>query len=102
MPYTARLVLPSLLLFHSLRLRSISHKAKLAKPVFILSLCRYWLYGDKGAQSADPAAGDGQSSGRVRGWFPRRCAVELAESLDATDSDVIAKTGRKKESKKAQ
>jgi uncharacterized protein YjbI with pentapeptide repeats len=34
-------------------------------------------------------------SNRIRGWFPRKCAVELADNLQADDDNI-----KKKESKK--
>jgi hypothetical protein len=80
---------------------------------------RHWLYGDKvvaaaaaaSAASTAPAdsaasalsaaaCGDVQSPARVRGWFPRKCAVELADNLQTDDDAAEASGGKKKESKK--
>ena len=37
---------------------------------------------------------------RVRGWFPRRCAVELVEDLHNGDEQEHVRHKNKKESKK--
>ena len=37
-------------------------------------------------------------SNRIRGWFPRKCAVELADNLQSEDESIV--NNKKKESKK--
>jgi len=44
---------------------------------------KYWLYGDKVQEEAQP---------RMRGWFPRRCAVEAVDHYDS------CQVGKRKES----
>lgn len=51
--------------------------------------CRYWLFGEKvqGAKQKKDANGlknekeklDATKNVRIRGWFPRKCAVELVD-----------------------
>ena len=37
---------------------------------------KFWLYGELVQEAADTGAG------RVRGWFPRQCAVEVVDHTD--------------------
>lgn len=47
-------------------------------------LCRYWLFGEK---VQDLPEGE-ESLLRVRGWFPRRCAVEIVDNFENGESSV--------------
>ena len=57
------------------------HSAISGLMFVIFSLNRHWLYGDKMVPSL-PGKEENKSKGcdRVRGWFPRRCAVDVAEA----------------------
>ena len=37
---------------------------------------KFWLYGELAQDIAD------SQTGRVRGWFPRQCAVEVVDHRD--------------------
>lgn len=64
---------------------------------------RYWLFGEK-ATNEKPKTNDkngfsakeksGPKSTRIRGWFPRNCAVELMnlESDDEQENATAKKT----------
>ncbi len=56
--------------------------------MIIIILHRYWLYGDKMA-----------AEDRVRGWFPRKCAVEVIDDSDESNENLV-KRSAKKEAKK--
>lgn len=47
------------------------------------SCCRYWLFGEKiqpeGTSSID----------RIRGWFPRNCANEMAEDGTMSSPELV-------------
>ena len=58
---------------------------------YCIYFCRHWLFGDKvpkpltnvGSGSKNKTATTNNDSGKIkrcRGWFPRKCAVELVES----------------------
>uniref|UniRef100_A0A7G3AM45 Palmitoyltransferase n=1 Tax=Lutzomyia longipalpis TaxID=7200 RepID=A0A7G3AM45_LUTLO len=51
---------------------------------------KYWLFGEK----ANSTSKDGQENGKksIRGWFPRRCAVELVESEDNIEMYINKKS----------
>ena len=55
------------------------------------------MYGDK-VVNADKPDDRIPGANRVRGWFPRKCAVELAEN-DVIE-DTTSSHNKKKESKK--
>lgn len=53
----------------------------------VLLLFRYWLFGDKVNTSADDRVT------KTRGWFPRKCAVEIIDANAETNQQNI---GQKK------
>jgi palmitoyltransferase len=51
---------------------------------------KYWLYGDK-------VLGDDQDGAdRVRGWFPRRCAVDVVDNTSDSRKQANGKESKKK------
>ncbi len=67
------------------------------QATFVL-LCsfRYWLYGDKvlpDQKDGDPSS-FAAASDRVRGWFPRRCAVDFVDnSVPPSSADKQPSSG---------
>lgn len=57
------------------------------KHNIVLLLFRYWLFGDKVNTSADDRVT------KTRGWFPRKCAVEIIDANEETNQQNI---GQKK------
>lgn len=51
-----------------------------------MSVFRYWLFGEK----TQNAIANGTVQ-RIRGWFPRRCAVEIVDCDDAGQKYVKEK-----------
>lgn len=57
-------------------------------------LCvRYWLFGEK-VQNIVPDSSD--TSPRVRGWFPRKCAVAWIDSDGIIDQHYLDEGNQKK------
>ncbi|KAK8727187.1 hypothetical protein OTU49_009739 [Cherax quadricarinatus] len=50
---------------------------------------KYWLYGERINLKEILAAPQGTSSSRHRGWFPRRCAVQVSSLDNDTDSPSL-------------
>lgn len=65
---------------------------------------KYWLFGEKIQQQESAAVPNGKQSGenleikpkRIRGWFPRRAAVEFFEDDDDSDEDSDIVMDKKK------
>ncbi|KAK9720390.1 DHHC palmitoyltransferase [Popillia japonica] len=54
-------------------------KLAVGDTVLVTRWRKYWLFGEKVQEDLLP---DEESLARIRGWFPRRCAVELVEELN--------------------
>jgi len=52
----------------------------------LIFLIRYWLYGEKILDEKD-AEQKGDKQRRIKGWLPRRCAVEVMNSSLSRNSD---------------
>ncbi len=57
---------------------------------------KHWLYGDKvipestaAAASNNGGASPAGADRRVRGWFPRRCAVEFVDNMEPPASSAL-------------
>lgn len=71
---------------------------------------RYWLYGDKAIKQGSQQATESTGGLRVRGWFPRHCAVEAIDDVQTNEEPTqptqtqptkpTQPTKKKKESKK--
>lgn len=68
---------------------------------------KYWLFGEKIQESSDliPTVQNGKSkeekletkAKRVRGWFPRKAAIEFFEENGSDDDDDYEDNGMKKD-----
>jgi len=62
---------------------------KMEDKVMVTRWKKHWLYGDKvldsPKSSGESSADENARSRRVRGWFPRRCAVEMIEDANGSD-----------------
>ena len=59
------------------------------KMCFLMCGFRHWLYGDKVLDRVRADNGDKSKIVRVRGWFPKRCAMEMIE--DDNDMQQVDK-----------
>ena len=66
----------------------ILKKVSLLNTFLTIYSTRHWLFGEKDLEDPDK---DGEivKKRRVRGWFPRKCAVELYEEYDEEEEDNL-------------
>ncbi|KAG7154392.1 palmitoyltransferase ZDHHC6-like [Homarus americanus] len=57
---------------------------------------KYWLYGERINSSSSPttSSGDGSNVYRHRGWFPRRCAVQILCTKPEADAPSSSPSSR--------
>lgn len=70
---------------------------KLGDTVRVTRWKKHWLYGDKVISEVTSSSGDKRiPRERTRGWFPRKCAVEIVDNCN----EEFHKVSKKKEAKK--
>ncbi|KAL7640770.1 UNVERIFIED_CONTAM: hypothetical protein RMT77_009045 [Armadillidium vulgare] len=52
-------------------------KLEVGDTVIVTRWKKYWLYGEKVMEESELSSGQSKPKNRHRGWFPRRCAVEV-------------------------
>lgn len=47
---------------------------------------KYWFFGEKVQPTQEDKPGDGNKTTKIRGWFPRRCVVEITDASSSNES----------------